>query len=231
MRLGILQCDSVRPEWQKEFGDYPDMFQRLLGPIDAGLRFRVYDLTRGRFPATPEACDAWLFTGSKWSVNDDDAWIRRAEEMVVELDRRRRPTIGVCFGHQLIARALGGRVEQASNWGVGVHATQVLRQQPWMEPPAHELSLIVSHQDQVVALPPGATHLASHPFCPYAMYQIGEHILSLQGHPEFSKGYSRALMDSRRKNIGEYTYQQGMASLASTTDAAIVAAWIAGFTH
>lgn len=229
MRLGILQCDSVPAELRDEFGDYPDMFRRLLTATEPALTFRVHDLTRHEFPPTLDDCDAWLFTGSKWSVNDKDAWIRRAEALIVELHRQRRPTVGICFGHQLIARALGGRVEKAGCWGVGVHSSHIAGQQPWMVPAAQELALVVSHQDQVVALPPGAIHLASHSFCPYDMFQVDDHILTFQGHPEFSGGFSRALMDRRRESIGERTYQQGMASLASATDATIAAAWIMRF--
>lgn len=231
MRLGILQCDSVRPELQPAFGDYPDMFQRLLGTADPTLTFRVYDLTGDQLPGSLDECDAWLFTGSKWGVNDAEAWIRRAETLAGRLHEERRPTIGICFGHQLIARALGGRVEKTTEagWGVGVHTARILAQPEWMEPAAEDLSLVVSHQDQVVELPPGATLLAAHPFCPHDMYQIGEHILTFQGHPELPKGYSRAIMDRRRDQIGEAAYQQGVESLALSTDEAIAAEWIVGF--
>lgn len=231
MQLGILQCDLVRPEWRSKFGDYPDMFQRLLTIADATLTFRVYDLTNGEFPDTLDECDAWLFTGSKWSVNDTDTWIRRAEALAVRLHQERRPTIGICFGHQLIARALGGRVEKATGvgWGVGVHTTRVIDQQAWMMPAADEIALVVSHQDQVVELPASATLLASHPFCPCDMYQVNEHILTFQGHPEFPKGYSHATMDQRRERIGEPTYQRGVESLAISTDEAVAAEWIVCF--
>jgi putative intracellular protease/amidase len=108
MRLGILQCDSVRPELQPEFGDYPDMFQRLLTTEAVQPEFRVYNLTAGEFPESPDECDAWLFTGSKWSVYDPDEWIQRAHEFARELHASRRPTVGICFG-QALHQALGNR--------------------------------------------------------------------------------------------------------------------------
>jgi len=230
MRLGILQCDSVRPELQPEFGDYPDMFQRLLTTEAVQPEFRVYNLTAGEFPESCDECDAWLFTGSKWSVYDPDEWIERAHEFARELHASRRPTIGICFGHQLICRALGGRVEKAPiGWGVGVHTARILRHEPWMQPDRDQLSLLVSHQDQVIEPPEGAERLAGHEFCPYDMFWIGNHILTFQGHPEFGPGYSQATMDMRRETLGEDTYQAGVASLEGSINPDVAAAWIHSF--
>lgn len=230
MHLGILQCDSVRAELQPAFGDYPDMFRTLLTTEAVAPAFDVYDLTRGQLPDSLAECDAWLFTGSKWSVYDPDPWIHDAHELARALHAERRPTIGICFGHQLIARALGGRVEKAeSGWGVGVHTMRILDRRPWMDPARQMLSLLVSHQDQVVEPPAEAERLAGHEFCPHDMFQIGGHILTFQGHPEFAKGYSRATMEHRRAILGEATFGEGMASLASDIEPGVAAAWIHRF--
>lgn len=230
MRLGVLQCDSVRTELQPQFGDYPDMFRSLLTTESVQPEFAVYDLTAAQFPASLDECDAWLFTGSKWSVYDADEWIARAHELARALHEQRRPTIGICFGHQLIARALGGRVEKAPvGWGVGVHTMRVLEERPWMDPPRRTLSLLVSHQDQVLEAPRGAELLATHEFCPHDMFQIGTHILTFQGHPEFPRDYSRATMEMRRELLGEETFGEGMASLSSEIEPGVAAAWIHRF--
>ena len=154
MHIGILQCDHVVDQLMPTFGDYPDMFRRLLLSTDPSLQFTIYDLTRNEFPVSANDHDAWLITGSKWSTYDSDPWIRRAEEFIRELRAYKRRTVGICFGHQLIAQSLGGKVEQASHvgWGVGVHETEIKVQRPWMDPPASTLSLLVSHQDQVTVL-------------------------------------------------------------------------------
>lgn len=232
MLIGILQCDSVNTNLQPEFGDYPGMHSRLLMSAGGGdnLQFRTYDLTAGQFPESVEACDAWLFTGSKWSVYDADDWIIRAHDFVRELHAEQCPTLGICFGHQLICRALGGQVEKSgAGWGVGVHVARILEQRPWMSPPRDTLSLLVSHQDQVVVAPEGAMLLATHPFCPNDMFEIDGHMLTLQGHPEFPKGYSRAIMDMRHETIGESTYQEGITSLEQSVDADIAAHWMLDF--
>jgi GMP synthase-like glutamine amidotransferase len=194
------------------------------------MGFEVYDLTRGEFPATPDECDAWLFTGSTWSAYDPDEWIARAHEFVRALHAKRHPMIGICFGHQLIARALGGEGAAAeAGWGVGVHTAFVSEHPQWMEPHRESLPLLVSHQDQVSRPPEGATVLASHAFSPYDMMQIGEHVLTFQGHPEFEPGYIQALIERRREVIGEPTAQAGIDSLSEPTEGEVVRTWIHNF--
>lgn len=231
-RIGILQCDAVASDLQPQFGDYPDMFRRLLGSDGPATAFATYDLTRGEFPSSIDECDAWLFTGSAWSAYDTDDWIVQAHDLVRALDAARRPTVGVCFGHQLVARALGGEVVKAhSGWGVGVQTTRLLEQRPWMTPVRDALPLLVTHQDQVRRPPEGATVLAERDTCPYDMLQIGEHVLTFQGHPEFVPGYVGALIERRRELIGEPTAQQGLASLSQPTAGDIAREWIHNFLH
>ena len=230
MRIGILQCDTVRAELQPAYGDYPDMFRRLLEPAVKGAEFRSWNLAAGARPGSAAACDAWLFTGSQYGVEDGTAWIADAHRLVREIHNAGRPIVGICFGHQLIANALGGRAGRADNgWGVGVHYVEVHTHADWMTPALAQLRLPVSHRDQVHALPPGARHLAGSRFCPHAMFEIDDRVLALQGHPEFRRGYVRALMDRRRERLGEAVYRDGVASLAGDLDRGVVAGWIARF--
>jgi GMP synthase-like glutamine amidotransferase len=230
MKLGILQCDSVRPDLQPQFGDYPDMFRNLLCQAEPDTTFQIYDLTVGDFPTSLDACEGWLFTGSKWSVYDQEDWITQAHALAARLYEHGKPTVGICFGNQLMARALGGRVDKApQGWGVGVRQAQILLQREWMDPWVSELALLVSHQDQVMTLPADAVRIAGHEFCPNDIVQIGEHVLTFQGHPEFSKGYTRALMEKRQETLGTATYQQGITSLTRNTDEARAERWIFRF--
>ncbi|OZG74111.1 GMP synthase [Hahella sp. CCB-MM4] len=229
-RLGILQCDHVMPDLQANFGDYPEMFRNLFGEVAPELQYRDYDLTQMDFPESPDECDAWLFTGSKWSVYDDEPWIHRALDLARTLHHSGRPVVGICFGHQLLAKALGGEVIKSDKgWGVGLHRANVEAPQNWMQPHLGKLDLLVSHQDQVTQLPPGAKCLAGHSFCPNDIVQIDNNTLTFQGHPEFSAGYSKGLMEKREQILGNKTFSEGIASLQQAPDKNEAAQWILNF--
>jgi GMP synthase-like glutamine amidotransferase len=230
MKLGILKTDAVRPEWVSDFGEYPDMFMELLGRADPGLEFRVYDVERGEYPVDIDEVDAYLITGSKSSVYDDKPWIAVLMDFVRELDRRRKKLVGICFGHQLVAQALGGKTEKSSKgWGVGLQTYRFNKMPAWHDDKEPEFAVLASHQDQVVSNAAHARVLASSDFCENAVCQIGDHILTFQGHPEFVTAYAREIMEFRREMIGETVYQTGMASLASAPQRERVARWIVKF--
>ncbi|MFT7246085.1 MAG: GMP synthase-like glutamine amidotransferase [Candidatus Azotimanducaceae bacterium] len=231
MKIGILKADSVRPEFQSEFGDYPDMFIKLLTEAATmPVSFETYDVEAGQYTAHIDDCDGYLITGSRRSVYEDEPWILELGKYVVRLHEARTPLVGICFGHQMIALVLGGNTEPAeAGWGVGVHKSRVLGQEPFMDPPQEELQLIVSHKDQVNHLPAGAELLATSEFCPNSMFRIGNHILAFQGHPEFVKGYSEALISMRHEMLGETVTSQGLTSLEEPTNSPVMARWILNF--
>jgi GMP synthase-like glutamine amidotransferase len=230
MKLGILKTDAVRSEWVPDFGEYPDMFIGLLGQVDPDLEFRVYDVEQGEYPADIDEVDAYLITGSKSSVYDDKPWIATLMEFVRELDRRRKKLVGICFGHQLVAQALGGKTDKSpKGWGVGLHTHRFNTVPEWHDDEDLDFDILVSHQDQVVSNATGARVLAGSEFCENAVCQIGNHILTFQGHPEFVPEYSREIMEFRREMIGEQTYADGVASLAVNPQRERVARWIVNF--
>ncbi|NJN52462.1 MAG: GMP synthase [Gammaproteobacteria bacterium] len=233
MKLGILKIDSVRAEFQAEFGDYPSMFESILtdaGTPDDPVEVRVYDVEHGELPKQIDECDAYLITGSRESVYDDLPWLRALKTFVIELDRVRKPLVGICFGHQLVAHILGGETKPANvGWAVGVHEARIVERAPWMEPYQPSFNLLASHKDQVATLPARAELFAANGFCPYGGFTIDDHIITFQGHPEFEKGYSRALMNLRREILGEAVYASGIASLEKSVDTDVVARWIVNF--
>jgi len=230
VKLGILKTDAVRPEWVPDFGEYPDMFIALLSRLDPSLEFTVYDVEQGQYPKDIDEVDAYLITGSKSSVYDDKPWIATLMEFVRELDRRRKKLIGVCFGHQLVAHALGGETAASpKGWCVGVHRYRFTDLPAWHDQGEPEFALIASHKDQVRKNAPGARVLASSESCENAVVQIGDHILTFQGHPEFVPAYSREVMQFRREMIGEPAYTAGMASLQESPERERAGRWILNF--
>ena len=231
MKIGILKTDAVRPEWVPTFGEYPDMFERVLKLVDPDLEFEVWDIEEGEFPTTLDGIDGFIITGSKSSVYDDKPWIRSLEALVRELYEARKKVIGICFGHQLIAQALGGLVDKSpKGWGVGVHSYTVSDTSLTDDGEGEIVHLLASHQDQVMTAPAGAEVIARNEHCEIAGLKIGEQILTFQGHPEFIPEYSREIMTFRRPMIGDERVQAGMASLGTIEhQGERVARWILDF--
>lgn len=230
MKIGLLQCDDVMQQLQPAHGNYPQMFEDLLRAQVPDLEMVVYRCMDGEYPADPAECDAYLTTGSKFGVNDGLAWVDVLEDFVRELWEHRIPLVGVCFGHQLMAKALGGEVGKSEKgWGVGVSFNQVVMRKNWMAPWQEKLDLIVSHQDQVIRLPANAEVLVSSLFCPYYVVQYDQYFISVQGHPEFGKPYSRDLMDGRKGAIPDARLREGQASLSAEVDAEVMMRWIVNF--
>ncbi|MGE3773001.1 MAG: GMP synthase [Gammaproteobacteria bacterium] len=229
-RLGLLTCDSVREHLAARHGEYPAMFERLFKAVRPALELRSYAVYRDEFPAAVDDCDAWMITGSRRSVYEDEPWIRRLEDFVRALHAARRRTVGICFGHQLIGRALGGHTEKAAQgWGIGRHAAQVLSREPWMEPYAEAYGAFVSHQDQVTSLPPGARLLARNAHCEHSMFVLDDVFLGLQGHPEFDAGYARDLVLGREDIFGRDTVARALPTYDEPVDSPLLAQWILRF--
>ena len=233
--MAILRADAVMPEFVDRHGDYPEMFEQLLRTAatacDPPLQLQVtdFDVRVGEYPQA-DAFDGYLITGSRDSVYDDEPWIGELAGFLKEVLRAGRKVVGICFGHQLIAHFFGGETAPAENgWAVGVQENRTIAFEPWMDSSDTRLNLIASHKDQVIRMPDGAKLIASSDFCPVGGFIIGGQVLTLQGHPEFDRDYSRDLMVMRREMIGEETFEQGVASLAKETDEARVGQWIINF--
>ena len=231
MRLGILDCDRLDPDLADRFGPvYSEMFIRGFAALAPELEFRVWSALDGELPEDLHECDAWLITGSRHDAYSDipwiqalRAWIRQAHDADVKL-------AGVCFGPQVIAQALGGEVVKSTKgWGLGVSVHPMLADEPWMAPARDQIRILASHQDQVALLPPGATRLAGNDFCPNFMFLQGDHIVAIQGHPEFSVEYNRALIERRRGLLPDERYQSSLSSLEGEVDSATMMQWLLQF--
>ena len=230
MKIGLLGCDDVPERFRQFGGTYREMFRRLLAPHMPAAQFTWFDIVNGELPQSPESCDAYICTGSRYSVYEDHDWIARLKTFVRTLHDGKKPFVGICFGHQILAEAMGGKVDKArEGWGVGVHDMEVVKPEPWMEPRATRAKLQYMHGDQVQRLPPDGEVLAHAAHCEVAMFRVGETMLGIEGHPEFPAEYVAALLEDRRERIGKDVVNAALAHVNEPTQHDVVAQWIKNF--
>ncbi|MHA6266875.1 type 1 glutamine amidotransferase [Aliiroseovarius sp. CAU 1755] len=210
MRIGILQTGHSPDEVRDELGDYGQMFTRLLDGY--GYDFTTYSVVDGDFPSGPDAADGWLITGSKHGAYEDHDWIAPLEALIRQIRDAGRPLVGVCFGHQIIAQALGGKVAKFDGgWAVGRQTYDI---------DGEQIALNAWHQDQVVELPEGARVFASNDFCANAGFMIGDRIMTIQPHPEFTAKMIDALIQHRgRGNVSDDILNAAQDNLSQPVDA------------
>jgi GMP synthase-like glutamine amidotransferase len=228
MKLAILETGTPPEGVREQFGDYPSMFRRLFG--EQAHDYATFDVEAGQFPERPEAFAAYVVTGSSAGVYDPLPWIDPLKDFLRSA-KGRAALVGVCFGHQIMAEAFGGKVIQSpKGWGVGLHHYDVRDQEGWMDA-APRIGVPASHQDQVVELPPGARVIAANAFTPLGMLAYDDQpAISIQLHPEFEPAYAKALIENRRGT--RYTDAQADAAIASfqaSDDRARVGGWIQRF--
>jgi GMP synthase-like glutamine amidotransferase len=230
MRIGLLECDDVVGRFPGVPGGYREMFADLLSPHLENLQFAYYRAFEGSLPQAPTDCDAWLCSGSQYSTYDAREWIGGLAGFIRGIAQSGRPFVGICFGHQMLAHAMGGEVAKArQGWGAGVLPVEMLRQEPWMEPPRREIRIQHMHQDQVQKLPPDSVLLGRSPHCEVGMFRVGERMLGIEGHPEFTTAFGEALIRSRREKIGAPRAQEALESLARPADGPVLGRWIARY--
>lgn len=206
MKIGILETGEVHPDLKARHGDYPEMFAARLGAVDPDFEFATVRVVAGEMPASPEQADAWLVTGSRHGVYDGLPWIAPLAAFLRECVARGVPVVGVCFGHQLLAEALGGRaVKSDRGWALGVQDYEVVSRPAWMADLPERFAVRAFHQDQVVELPPGATVLARSAQCDYAALAYGDadrpDAISIQPHPEYDAAFMDELIVLRAGTV------------------------------
>jgi GMP synthase-like glutamine amidotransferase len=227
LKVGILETGGPPPPLQEQFGSYSAMVQALLG---AGHEFTTFDVRKGELPQATGSCQAYVITGSASGVYDGDPWIDAAKAFVRDASGR-SAMIGICFGHQLMAEAYGGKVlKSPRGWGIGLHRYEVQHRAEWMDD-ARSIAVPASHQDQIVQLPVDARVLGGSEFTPYGIVEYPQRgAMSLQSHPEFTPEYAAALIELRRAS--KYTPEQAdraLDSLRQPNDRERVGRWLARF--
>ena len=232
MHIAILEAGRTNPDMPAKFQNYPDMFDTLFAEQTntTTFRFSTVPVIDGVFPKSVNEFDGYLVTGSAYGVYDDVPFIGILMEFIQTIFASRKPLVGICFGHQVIAHALGGHAENFdSGWGVGTVQLKMVGSADWIPPHINHLDLIHVHQDQVISLPPKAVRLAESDFCKNAAFSIGKAVFSVQGHPEFTPAYTNALINIREDRIGKDRARTARASLKNPHDGHLVGGWILDF--
>lgn len=224
MRIGLLFSDFMPDEYLPIAGEYIDMYSVMFADHDVTLV--PFDAYRQQLPGRVDDCDGYIISGSRSAVYDDDQWISELKEFIREAVQADVPMFGVCFGLQAMADALGGAVEKSEGgWGGGVKTMNVDDSRPWMTGDTDSISLIMSHDDQVIALPEGAIRLGSSAHCENFLVEFTPRHVGIQGHPEFRPPFAEAIYRNYRETRGAAA-DDAIASLGQATDAPLVAAWI-----
>lgn len=233
IRLGIIQVNHDKtPEVGDKFPDDAHRFRDLFDALDdVRFTYQVYMTIGGVLPEDVDEQDAYLITGSPLSVLDESLdWLPDLFDFIRKCDAAEKPLIGTCFGHQAIAKALGGEVVEATvGWNVGVESHKLVKHKDWMDADVAELPLYVFHQDQVTRMPEGCELLGTSNKCPIAAFSKGKHIFTTQAHPEFNDPFMRAVVDFCREYFSEEEYESIVATLDDQQQGALFAQWAARF--
>jgi GMP synthase (glutamine-hydrolysing) len=227
--IGILACDHVGPELRQAARgrDYDDMYTEMLQAAEPSIRTRTYDVVGGELPRRPDECDGWIVTGARYDAYVDEPWIVDLRAFIVDVLEHRARLVGVCFGHQAVAHALGGRAEPTGTWKAGPQTIEV-DDTAWFD--GSQVTIHAMHQDVASIVPPGARTIARGETAEHPMFLVGDSILCVQDHPEYDADYIAALVEARRPRMGDEITDNALHTIATeSVDNDVVGRWIADF--
>jgi GMP synthase-like glutamine amidotransferase len=203
------------------------MYTALLRQAEPELDVKIYDVVNGDLPERAGECDAWIITGARYDAYSDEPWITALRDVVAELHEQQARLAGVCFGHQIVAHALGGEAGPAGEWKAGPQEMTV-DPTPWFD--GGTVWLNAMHRDVARTLPPGAEPIATGTTAEYPAYLVGDTIFCVQDHPEFNRRYTAAIIDARRERMGADTADAAAKTVTEIdTDGDVVGRWIVDF--
>jgi len=217
-RITIIETGLLDEKSRARYGSFPEMFERLIGAEDRSITFDVVSVIDGEALPDPSTLQSILITGSSAGVYDKLDWIAPLEDFVRAAYVGQIPMIGVCFGHQLMAQALGGIVRKSEKgWGIGRHVYDVVPGNGIID--GEHIAIAASHQDQVIEPPAGARTILSSPFTEHAGLLYGNGAaFSVQPHPEFDTGFAYLCCELREGQAPDAVVAAAKASLSEPVD-------------
>jgi len=229
-KIGILKADPVNSQLSKQFGEYADMITASLSAVVNDFEYVVYDVQKFEYPADLDEVEAYFITGSSASVYEDIAWIHGLCDFIRLLDYHKKKIIGLCFGHQLVAHALGGKVILSDKgWSIGMKTFTFTEEGKKQLGDLPAFNLLNSHRDQVIEPAAGCRVLAGSEFCPIYICQKEQYIFTVQGHIEMTKEYAASLYKLRANLFPPDLYQKALDSMVLRNDFELVTSWITNF--
>lgn len=228
IKINVLLCDIFSGRLPDDIPTYVSMHERLFSAVTDNVEFRVYMAMNGELPQTLKSDEIYLIPGCMNSAYDPLPWIENLQAWIRKAVAQQIFLVGICFGHQVIAQALGGAVEKyTGGWGSGIRESSVIDSSLLESFPDGKLRLLYNHQDQVVTLPERATSLATSDFCRYEALRYGDHVYSFQGHPEYTPYYMRYYLTHLAEDKDQETVKRALLSLDTLSHQGVeVARWI-----
>lgn len=231
MKLTIIEVGKVPEPLKGQFDPYTAMFREMFASTGHAFEYEAVRVLDGDSLPDPSMLDGIAITGSSAGVYEDHAWFAPLRAFIRSAYAARTPMVGICFGHQIMADALGGDVRKSEKgWGLGRHTYRVTRRPSFMSSAPDTLSIVCSHQDQVIVPPAEAQVILASDFTPNAgLYYDNGAALSFQPHPEFDDSYGTALVDLRRDRAEAGVIERAQASFAAPSDSMRLRDYIAQF--
>ncbi|KAI2635074.1 putative class I glutamine amidotransferase [Xylaria nigripes] len=237
IKLAILEADTpipgIKAVYQSYSGVFTHLFRRacaaLSHPVslESQLSISSHDIVNdlNAYP-DPEAIDAILITGSKHNAFDNDEWINRLVQFTKRcLEGGRIRAIGICFGHQVIGRALGAELgRNKRGWEISVVEHELTDEGKKIFG-LDRMSIHQMHRDVVYTFPPGVVQLARTDICANQAMYIPGRMISVQGHPEFTEEMVREILASRKYGgvLSDDIYLDGIRRVGNEQDGVAVA--------
>jgi len=234
LRVAILKCDSwTASSLLNKFGDIEHQYIHFLGLSGRNIDFKIFNCEKAEFPSIRDNSikefDGFLITGSRFSAYDSEPkWIPQLLEFIKQLDQQKKKVVGICFGHQCVAEALGGKVEKIG-WNLSHQIINTTSEFQRNFLPNKELRFLAIHQDQVVKLPPNIAVWSSNDKCKVQGMVKGSHIMTIQSHPEFRPEMFKLLLEAKKDVIPSQVRESALKTVDLPTDSELLSHMIVQF--